>query len=205
MKEIVRKNLVKLVSCSIIMVFIATILTPIIVTVKYPDFNMQIQSLNDIETTDLDTKRWEDNAVYANISLFSQDLSAIRILFMENREYYQFEQIEFAFGEMKAENIQQFTDSNIELHDLNCEIINGVMVLSACGENPYIQIGHIKRMVLPAAVLNMIYIFCISFIALCLCLKLKEALEEKYSLQDVKARGISILKFLSVKIGRAHV
>lgn len=200
MKEIVRKNLVKLVSCSIIMVFIATILTPIIVTVKYPDFNMQIQSVNDIGATDLDTKRWKNNAVYANMSIFSQDLSAIRILFMENREYYQFEQIEFAFGELKAENIQQFTDSNIELHDLNCEIINGVMVLSACGENPYIQIGHIKRMVLPAAVLNMIYIFCISFIAFCLCLKLKEALEENYSLHDVKARGIFILKFLSVNV-----
>ena len=135
MKEIVRKNLVKLVSCSIIMVFIVTILTPIIVTVKYPDFNMQIQSVNDIGATDLDTKRWENNTVYANMSIFSQDLSAIRILFMENRDYYQFEQIEFAFGEMKAENIQQFADSNIELHDLNCEIIMGLWC--------YLRVGRV--------------------------------------------------------------
>lgn len=116
------------------------------IEVDYPAVNVLISQEINHEEHDVETKRVQDDRVFANINRKELYSDRIRINFVcgVNTEFY-INNIRVSLGNYVIKNISDLVKTNIDVHDINIERHGTENVLITTGENPYIVVKDITQ------------------------------------------------------------
>lgn len=114
------------------------------IEVDYPSVNVLVcQEINN-EEHQVETKRVQDDRVFANINRKELYSDRVRINFVSgvNTEFY-INNIRVSLGNYVIDTISDLTKANIDVHDINIERYGTENMLTTTGENPYIVVKDI--------------------------------------------------------------